>query len=208
MFLGHDAVRLAANRAVPRSLLVSIVAVLSGPGAIGQWRQKLTVALTDFVLRFTSQTDTLFAWGVLSEGYIWFSAGGLQILTAGHDPILRELGALVGPGFVSSAPRPGDFPERLDSTTADEAPTLTQRPDTPLELLVEPGAPAETIWVEARIPLNAKPYPVNLLRGVGGRIDSVAVEFVKRHIYRPAMIGKHPVHAWIRLGVPVPAGRE
>lgn len=183
----------------------SLVALLSRPGAIGRMRGKLTVATTDFIIRFTSETDTVFVLGELSEGYLWFRAKGLPTLTAGHDPTLSELGSIVGWRFVSPTFRPGDFHDRLDSTTADQPPRLTRRPDTPIELLVRPGAPADTVWLEARIPLSAKPNPVNVLHGVGTRVDSIAVEFVKRHIYYPAMIGNKPVHVWIRLGIPVPA---
>lgn len=203
MIACHEIVRQIPS--VTSSQRDSLVALLSRPGAIGRCRPKLTIAPTDFVVRFTSETDTLLVWGVLSEGYLWFSAKGLPILAAGHDPILSELGGLIGWRFVSPTHRPGDFHDRLDSTTADQAPRLRRRPDTPIELLIRPGTPADTVWLEARIPLRGMPHPVNILNGVGGRVDSVVVEFVKKHSYYPAMIGKRPVHTWIRLGIPVPA---
>jgi hypothetical protein len=203
LIAGHEIVRQVPSVAHTRR--DSIVAALSRPGGIGRFREKLTIVTTDFVMRFTSETDTVYVWGVLSEGYMWFSARGLRLLAAGHDPILPELILLVGPRFVSRARQAGDFADRLDASTADEPPREVMHPDTPIELLIEPGSAADTVWVEARIGRISKPDPVNVLRGVGGRTDSVVVAYVKRCIYRPAMIGKKPVHAWIRLGVPVPA---
>jgi hypothetical protein len=75
--------------------------------------------------------------------------------------------------------------------------------DSPGKALVEPGAPADTVWFEAIIGKDGRVEMLMLKHSVAG-FDSTAAAVATQYVYRPGSSAGRGVRVWERLGIPVP----
>jgi outer membrane biosynthesis protein TonB len=81
---------------------------------------------------------------------------------------------------------------------------MVQEPVRDESLRVRPGAPSDTVVVEAYVESNGRVGTFRIMRG-RDRIDRNVAAMIRTAAYRPARQGDRPVRAIVRIEVPIPA---
>lgn len=185
----------------------SLIRILTAPGALRRGADSLTICSDDAVLYFTSATETTRVWVDFGCAAISLMARGHPSVRAAENGMIRDLAEEVRPLLVNLGEGPDDYPGWNEPPPVDEEPQLVTSPELPIELLSDPGAPADTVSYLARIGKDGRVKALRLTRSVSG-MDSLVGTHLRSRRYRAARLSKAPVPTWIRVAMPVPRRRR